>query len=120
MSTVRQSRRGYATRPAGRWLHSGGAGRSSHELGAFAVSLSDEAIDRIAGAVVDRLRAVSETDVWLTSHEAAKYLRLPSLDALHRLTGAGAVPHVKQGGRCLFRRSELDRWLDDHYSGPPR
>lgn len=90
-------------------------------LGELDVSIitPDDALDRVADAVASRI-AAPVASPWLDSRAAVEYLRLPSLDALHRLTAAGAVPHVKQGGRCLFHRAELDDWLRDHYAGPPR
>src|SRR3954447_23897557 len=86
------------------------------------IALDDDDVQRIALAVADLVVArlpASESSPWMTSGEAAEYLRV-SLDALHRLTGAGAIPHVKQGGRCLFNRAELNEWLADHYAGPAR
>lgn len=77
----------------------------------FFDGLVDEIVERIA----ERLPSEQEPR-WLTSAEAADHLRM-SLDGLHRLTGAGAVPHVKQGNRLLFDREELDEWLKAHSVG---
>src|SRR3954454_22896003 len=86
------------------------------------VRLDDEDVDRIAQAVAvlvaERLPE-SKPSPWMVSAEAAEYLRL-SLDALHRLAAAGAVPHAKQAGRCLFTRAELHAWLADHNAAPTR
>lgn len=89
----------------------------------LSLSLSPDALDALADALADRLHersgAQSRTpSEWLTTAEAVGYLRLPSLDSLHRLTASGAVPHCKVGGRCLFSRTQLDAWLHDHYAGP--
>ena len=79
--------------------------------------------DRVAERVAERLASAqvdSSASPWLTAAEAVEYLRLPSLSALHRLTAARAIPHVKQGGRLLFHRVRLDEWLsEEHYAGPP-
>ena len=47
---------------------------------------------------------------WLTSKHAADYLDM-SLGRLHNLTSAGRIPVHREGGRLLFRRSELDEWV---------
>lgn len=89
----------------------------------LSLTLSPDALDAVADALADRLAALMPTgngSDWMTSAEAVEYLRLPSLDSLHRLTGSGAIPHRKVHGRCLFSKSELDAWLRDYYAGPPR
>jgi excisionase family DNA binding protein len=50
-------------------------------------------------------------DRWLTSKQAADYLAI-SVHALHRLTSERRIPFEQSGpgGRCYFRKSELDRW----------
>ena len=50
---------------------------------------------------------------WLTSEEAAAYLRLPSVRALYQAVRRGQVPAHRLGPRRLrFSRAELDRALD--------
>ena len=49
---------------------------------------------------------------YLTADEAAGYIRFPK-KRIYNLTRAGSIPHRKQDGRLLFRRDELDAWLDD-------
>jgi Helix-turn-helix domain len=74
---------------------------------------------RVADVVIGRLPSGNGSD-WMTSVEAVEYLRLSSVDSLHRLTAAGAVPHYKVNGRNLFSKVELDGWVRDNYAGPPR
>lgn len=58
-----------------------------------------------------------ENFTWLTSNEAASYLRLPSVGALRVLVCKRRVPFHKLG-RCLrFRRAELDRLLESSRNG---
>lgn len=52
-----------------------------------------------------------EPTVYLTSEEAADYLRL-KLRKLYELVAEGAVPCSKVTGKWLFPRDELDRWVD--------
>lgn len=49
---------------------------------------------------------------WLDAHEAAVYLRLPSVGALRNLVYRRQIPFTKLG-RCLrFNKQELDRHLE--------
>lgn len=43
---------------------------------------------------------------------AAEYLGL-SYWKLLELVKAGKVPHIRVGGRILFRRESLDKWLEE-------
>jgi excisionase family DNA binding protein len=53
----------------------------------------------------------SDDDRWLTTREAAEYIA-KSVDALHKLTAARAIPFEQDGpgARCYFKRSDLDAW----------
>ena len=53
----------------------------------------------------------------MTAEEAATYLRFPK-KRIYGLTSRCEIPHRKQDGRLIFRRDELDRWMDEHYAGP--
>ena len=57
-----------------------------------------------------------DTSPWLTIDEAAEHTRLPK-NTLYKLTAAGAVPHYKPGNRLLFRRDELDDWIEGFREG---
>lgn len=50
-------------------------------------------------------------DGWMTTGQAAEYLGITK-DALYKLTSARRVPFEQdcEGGRCFFKRSELDAW----------
>jgi len=50
-------------------------------------------------------------DAWIDSTTAADYLGLTK-PALHRLTSSRSIPFEQdcQGGKCWFKRSELDDW----------
>ena len=52
---------------------------------------------------------------WMTVEETAEYLRWPKKRVQN---WTRAMPHRKVEGRVLFRRDELDAWLDDYYAGP--
>jgi excisionase family DNA binding protein len=59
----------------------------------------------------------SDQPVWLTVPQAAEYLGWPK-QRLYNLTRVGAVPHRKHGNRLMFKRTELDEWLDAYAHGP--
>lgn len=85
--------------------------------GPVTISTPERTLDLLADRIAERVTGAGASSPWLTTRQAAERLRL-SVDAVHRLTGADAIPHRKQGGRCLFHRAELDEWLDGHCSGP--
>jgi excisionase family DNA binding protein len=63
-------------------------------------------------ALLDLARTPShDHDGWITSREASAYLGL-TLSALHRLTATRAIPFEQDvpGGKCWFRRGDLDTW----------
>jgi excisionase family DNA binding protein len=53
-----------------------------------------------------------ENLAWLTSEEAAVYLRLPSVGALRVLVCRRKLPFHKLGRRLRFNKMELDGLLD--------
>ena len=60
--------------------------------------------------------AVPQPDPWMTTIEAARYLRL-SPEALRARVRRGTIPAHRDGQRLLFHRDELDRhvgWHGDH------
>lgn len=54
---------------------------------------------------------------WLTTEEAAAYVRLKERK-LYELVAQGAVPCTKVSGKWLFPRAGLDRWLEAGLSRP--
>lgn len=72
-----------------------------------------EAMAELASALASYLPqpSAADEDRWLSTREAALYLGL-SVNALHRLTAARAVPFEQDvaGGKCWFLRSELNAW----------
>lgn len=53
---------------------------------------------------------------YLTSREAAEYLKLGSVDALLRLVTQHRLPACRRGRLYLFDRREIDVWLHGHDS----
>jgi excisionase family DNA binding protein len=71
----------------------------------------EEIAQRAATLVLEQLAERDGEDRWMTTREAAEYLRL-SVNALHRLTAERRIPFEQDapGARCWFRRTELDAW----------
>jgi excisionase family DNA binding protein len=85
------------------------------------LALDATQLRELAGVVADLVAAELKESVqrrpWMTTKHVAEYLSI-SVDAVHRLTGSKAIPHVKVSGRILVNRTELDEWLADHHEGP--
>ncbi len=78
------------------------------------VNVPDELVERIAERAAELVAerqspAVSE---WLTTAEAAEHLRCPK-SRIYALVSARRIPHAKDGSRTLFKRAELDRWVEN-------
>lgn len=66
----------------------------------------------IRAVVREELAAITPPpSPYLTVPEAAAYLRT-TRQRVDSLLSAGAFPRVKDGGRTLIRRADLERWLD--------
>jgi excisionase family DNA binding protein len=79
------------------------------------IDLPPELIEQIAerAAEIVAARAQGEAaDAWLSVSEAADYLCC-SPSRVYQLVSARRIPFHKDGSRTLFRRSELDRWIED-------
>ena len=86
-------------------------GMSARLAAALLAELDDDALAELAARLAPFLPqpAAAHEDRWLSTREAALYLGL-SVNALHRLTAARAVPFEQDapGGKCWFKRSQLD------------
>ncbi|MEH8021509.1 methylation-associated defense system helix-turn-helix domain-containing protein MAD1 [Rheinheimera metallidurans] len=52
------------------------------------------------------------TDDILTIHEVATYLKLNEKTA-YRLASEGKLPGFKVGGSWRFKRSDLEKWIEE-------
>jgi excisionase family DNA binding protein len=77
----------------------------------------DALADAIADRVIARMKAESaDQPALLTVAQAAKYLsRSPS--AVRVMIAKGVLPCVRQGGRVMLRRSEVDRAIESQTEG---
>lgn len=74
----------------------------------FPAELIERVAERAAEILSERGR---DEDCWFDVGEAAAYLKCP-MSRIYALTSAGKIPHHHDGARLLFRRSELDEWVE--------
>jgi excisionase family DNA binding protein len=77
--------------------------------------IDDETLDRLADAVADRLasRRPADAEHWVGVERAAEHLACKP-QRIYNLVHDRAIPHRKDGGRLLFRLSELDATLSSN------
>ena len=91
----------------------------------LAIPIPDELVDaiarRVAALVCDRFRPQPRDIGWMDAKAAARYLGLPSVNALHKLTGARELPFSQRvaGAPCFFRRADLDAYREQFMRGGP-
>jgi excisionase family DNA binding protein len=66
--------------------------------------------ERAADLVAERIDAAVEPEGWVGVDVAAKDLACPK-SRVYALASAGCIPHAKDGSRLLFKRSQLDTWV---------
>jgi excisionase family DNA binding protein len=92
------------------------------ELRASALDeLLDYLAERLAEVLAPRLASEAQAageqrSPWMGIEQTAAYLDWPK-QRLYKLSASGAIPHYKQEGRLLFRRDELDAWLERFAQG---
>jgi len=58
------------------------------------------------------MATIADASPYMTVADAAEYLHWTK-DAIYKLTAADAIPHFRpHGDRILFRREDLDRWVE--------
>ena len=82
--------------------------------------LIDAIAERAADIILDRLADEprgSEPGTWMRSAEVAQYLGC-SRKSVYRRVARMAMPHYKVDGILLFKRDELDAWLEQFREEP--
>jgi excisionase family DNA binding protein len=73
--------------------------------------LTPDQLDALADAVAARLQPAPAGTPWLDTEQAADYLAAkPS--RIHDLVGLGKLAPRRDGRRLLFKRSDLDAYLE--------
>jgi excisionase family DNA binding protein len=67
--------------------------------------------DRLAPLLAARLNAEEPTSPWLNAEDAARYLAC-SRDRLYDLVQLGKLEPRRDGRRLLFKRTDLDAYLE--------
>lgn len=85
-------------------------------IDALLAELDDQALealaDKLAPLLADRLSQDPAASPWLNAEEAAHYLAC-SRDRLYDLVQIRKLQPRRDGRRLLFRRSDLDAYLED-------
>lgn len=91
-------------------------------MAGLALDLDDAALDRLAdqlaARILARLPEQQGEDGWLDAPAAASYLGI-STTALHKLTSSRLLTFSQSapGGRCYFRRADLDAYREQSMKG---
>jgi hypothetical protein len=76
------------------------------------LTLPDEVLDQVIDRVVERLASsTTPTSPWLDTQGAAEYLGWPVQRIYKHIH---ELPHYRHVQRLMFRRDELDSWLEGH------
>lgn len=76
---------------------------------AIALPVPADLVEALAEAVAERLDRPGP-EPWIDVEAAAEHLSC-NADRIYALTSARRIPFEKDGSRLLFRRSELDAWV---------
>lgn len=72
--------------------------------------IADAIIERILPAMVKRAGAAQQDDALMNIAELAQYMKVDE-SWIYTRTGQQRIPFIKKGKYLLFRRSEIDKWL---------
>ncbi len=79
-------------------------------------ALLDAIADRLAERLADQLGAMRGTNaVWMRTNDAAEYLGVTRSALYSRIR---EIPHYRFERMLLFRRTDLDPWVESHRVDP--
>jgi excisionase family DNA binding protein len=84
-------------------------------MSSLELHLDERDLERLAELVAPLIDGRGP-EPWVGVREAAAHLACKP-QRIYNLVHARAIPHRKDGSRVLFRKSELDRWLDGRADG---
>jgi excisionase family DNA binding protein len=76
----------------------------------ISVAIPDALVDEIAQRVAARASDSYASEPWITLPDAAEHMACPE-SRIYKLVRQKVLPHEKEGGRLLFRRSQLDSYI---------
>ncbi len=68
-------------------------------------------IEYILGQISNSKESSSDPDELLTLEEAAAFIKTPK-KTIYQYTSQRVIPYIKSGRRLLFRKADLNNWLD--------
>jgi excisionase family DNA binding protein len=74
-------------------------------------TLPDEFLEATAQRAAEILDRGREVDPWIGVLDAAEHLACPR-SRIYSLVSARRIPFHKDGSRLLFRKTELDEWVE--------
>lgn len=81
-------------------------------MSAVTLELPPEALEQVARRAAELVAARDPgPEPWVGVNEAAEHLGCKR-QRVYDLVSQGRIPHRKEGGRLVFKRSELDAWLE--------
>lgn len=84
----------------------------SQDRMALVAGLLDGLVDETTLRVLERLEsAPSYAESYINSEKAAEHLCC-NVNRIHALVEADRIPHHRDGRRLLFKRSELEEYID--------
>jgi excisionase family DNA binding protein len=75
------------------------------------LSFTEAELARLADLLAERVAARVARTPWLSAREAAQHLRCP-VSRIRKLTMTGELPAHHDGRRALYRRDELDAYIE--------
>ena len=69
--------------------------------------------ESVARGVAESIPEEDTTKEWLTNPEALEFLQV-SRPTLQRLRSSGKLPFSKVGSKLYYRRTDLERLLEEH------
>jgi len=111
---VLQATSGGSARENGNEANGSSSGESSE---VYTAAVKSKTKGALLGDTKQGAPQLFENLTWLTSSEAAFYLRLPSVGALRVLVFKRRLPFYRMGRNLRFKKAELDRLLDHSKNG---
>ena len=92
--------------------NTGGRSGSGESSEVYTAGVKSKTKGSLLGNSGQGAQTIFENLTWLTSSEAAEYLRLPSVGTLRVMVFKRRLPFYRIGRNLRFKKSELDRLLD--------
>jgi len=78
------------------------------------VGLSEKELRQLQHETLNELLATLDVDVFLSKRQASQYLSI-SISFLEKLMAEEALPYYRVKKKVLFRKHEIDRWIEQYW-----